>query len=148
VGVRMFCFLVPCDKEIHTVMHKLILLIAIALLGYTTSMAQAPKATIDFEETSYDFGDITQGDRVTHVFKFKNTGKAPLIISDVQVTCGCTVPTKPKEPIMPGKMGEISVSFDSGGKMGKQNKTITVMSNASNAEERVTITSNVKEPKN
>ena len=131
-------------------MNKILLvfsLLLISFLGYAqVPAATAAKAIITFEKSTHDFGDITQGDVVNHVFKFKNTGTAPLIISDVQVTCGCTVPTKPKEPILPGKTGEIGATFNSGGKMGKQNKTITVISNAANTEERVTIICNVQEP--
>jgi len=131
-------------------MQKLVLilsLILISFVGYAQTGA-APKAVITFDKPTHDFGDITQGDVVNHVFKFKNTGNAPLIISDVQVTCGCTVPTKPKDPILPGKTGEIGITFSSGGKMGKQNKTITVVSNAANTEERVVITTNILAPKN
>jgi hypothetical protein len=102
-----------------------------------------PKAEITFEKSLHNFGDIHQGDVVTQVFKFKNTGKAPLIISNVLVTCGCTVPVWPKEPILPGKKGEISATFNSAGKMGAQNKVITIQSNASNSQAQVTIVSNV-----
>jgi Protein of unknown function (DUF1573) len=123
-------------------------LIAMALTGFAQAPSATPKAVITFEKSTHDFGDITQGDVVSHTFKFKNTGNAPLIISDVQVTCGCTVPTKPKEPIMPGKSSEIGITFNSGGKIGKNNKTITVISNASNTEERISIVTNILAPKN
>jgi hypothetical protein len=106
-----------------------------------TPATDGPKAEIVFEQTMHNFGDIHQGDVVTHVFKFKNTGKAPLIISNVLVTCGCTVPVWPKEPIMPGKKGEITATFNSAGKMGAQNKVITIQSNA--PQTTVTIVSNI-----
>ena len=106
-----------------------------------TAPAEGPKAEIVFEQTLHNFGDIHQGDVVTYVFKFKNTGKAPLVLSNVLVTCGCTAPEWPKEPILPGKKGEIKVSFNSAGKMGAQNKVITVQSNA--PQTTVTIVANV-----
>lgn len=87
----------------------------------------APKIT--FETTEYNFDSIVQGDTVKYTFTFKNTGKTPLVISDVQVGCGCTVPKFSKEPISPGKKGTIYVEFRSAGKMGQQEKPITVISN-------------------
>ena len=98
-----------------------------------------------FAESKFDFGNIKQGDIVEHVFKFKNTGNAPLVIKQVDVTCGCTTPEWPKEPIAPGKSGTIKAVFNSAGKMGQQNKVITVQSNATNAPTQVTIISNVQE---
>ncbi len=98
-----------------------------------------------FAETKFDFGNIKQGDIVEHVFKFKNTGNAPLVIKQVDVTCGCTTPEWPKEPIAPGKSGTIKAVFNSAGKMGQQNKVITVQSNAVNAPNQVTIITNIQE---
>lgn len=103
----------------------------------------ASNAQVTFTEKSFDFGDIKQGDVVTHVFKFENTGTEPLILSDVRTTCGCTAPEWPKEPILPGKKSEIKVVFNSSGKVGSQNKVITVISNAKNSPERVSIVTNV-----
>lgn len=105
------------------------------------------KAHIEFSEDTYDFTEITQGDVVTHVFNFKNTGKYPLIISNVRTTCGCTVPVYPKgEPIAPGAEQKITVKFNSRGKMGRQRKVITIYSNADNAQSTVTLVGNVKAP--
>lgn len=98
---------------------------------------------IYFAETSFEFGDITQGDRVEHTFELENTGNEPLILSDVKTTCGCTVPEWPREPIAPGKKANIKVVFNSTGKMGIQNKVVTIMSNAVNSPARVKIVSNV-----
>jgi len=133
-------------------MKKLFLSLAIAVSSLssfaqgTIDAAPTSKAEIIFEKTSHNFGDIKQGDVVSYVFKFKNTGKDPLILNNVTTTCGCTVPSWPKEPIMPGKSGEISASFNSSGKMGLQNKVITVLSNAKNAPSQVTLISNVLLP--
>ena len=83
-----------------------------------------------FEEEEYNFGTIKQGDVVTHIFKFTNTGKEPLIITSASGSCGCTVPEWPKEPIKKGEAGVVKVTFNSAGKMGMQDKTVTIQSNA------------------
>ena len=102
-----------------------------------------PGPQITFEEVSFDFGDIQQGDKVQHVFAFENTGTEPLILTNVQTTCGCTVPKWPREPIPPGQRAEIKVHFDSSGKMGKVNKVVKVISNAVTPISQVTITTNI-----
>lgn len=98
---------------------------------------------ITFVESTHDFGDIEQGTKVNHVFEFENSGTEPLVLSNVLTTCGCTATSWPREPIAPGEGGEIAVSFNSAGKMGKQNKVVTVVSNAVNSQERVKIITNV-----
>ena len=92
----------------------------------------------------YDFGDMTAGDVVHHTFTFTNTGTNPLLITNAIGSCGCTVPTYPKEPIPPGGKAAIEVQFNSSGKEGLQNKTITVSANTEPATTVLTITSNVK----
>ncbi len=86
-------------------------------------------AKIEFEEEVFDFGDIEEGESVEHLFKFKNTGENPLVISNAKGSCGCTVPEWPRSPIAPGGKGEIKVIFNSKGKTGSQNKTVTIMAN-------------------
>jgi hypothetical protein len=83
----------------------------------------------EFVEEVVDFGTITQGEIVAKTFKFRNVGKSNLIISSAQGSCGCTVPEWPKEPIKPGEDGKIEVTFNSNGKQGLQNKTITLVAN-------------------
>ncbi|MDG1477413.1 MAG: DUF1573 domain-containing protein [Vicingaceae bacterium] len=83
----------------------------------------------EFVEEVKEFGTITQGETVSTTFRFKNVGKSDLIISSAQGSCGCTVPEWPKEPIKPGAEGAISVTFNSTGKQGLQNKTITLVAN-------------------
>jgi hypothetical protein len=100
-------------------------------------------AKITFAESSYEFGEIFQGDQVEHIFKYTNTGTDPLILSNVKTTCGCTVPTFSREPLAPGASEQILVKFNSSGKMGQQNKVITITSNAINSTERVSINGNV-----
>ncbi|MGC3944837.1 MAG: DUF1573 domain-containing protein [Chryseolinea sp.] len=128
------------------------LLIVLAFAGQGFAQVATAKANgpaITFEKSSHDFGDIVQGDKVEHVFKFTNTGNEPLIITNVQVTCGCTTPKGyPRDPIAPGGKGEITIAFNSAGKMGRQNKVVTVVSNASNADgAQISFTTNVLEKK-
>ncbi|HLS94453.1 MAG TPA: DUF1573 domain-containing protein [Sphingobacterium sp.] len=87
---------------------------------------------IEFVESAFDFGQVKEGEIVEHVFSFKNTGTAPLILSQVSASCGCTTPSYTQTPVLPGREGEIKVSFDSNGQIGKQQKIVTVVSNAEN----------------
>ena len=98
---------------------------------------------IMFAEASFDFGDINQGDIVEHVFEFENSGNEILILNDVRTTCGCTAPSWPKEPIPPGETASLTIKFNSRGKIGMQNKVITVISNAINTREQIKIVTNV-----
>lgn len=84
---------------------------------------------IQFEEEVHDFGKITQGEKVSFSFKFKNVGKSNLLISSAQASCGCTVPKPPKDPLAPGATDKIDVTFDSNGKSGKFDKQVTVITN-------------------
>ncbi len=86
-------------------------------------------AKIEFEEEIYDFGEVREGDIVRHTFKFRNTGRQPLIITDARSSCGCTVPQWPKEPIPPGGQGEIVVEFNTAGKKNRQSKPVTITAN-------------------
>ncbi len=111
-----------------------------------TSLQQGP--VIRWEKTTHDFGDITQGEKVDYTFKFTNAGNQPLVITNVEVTCGCTTPKGwPRDPIMPGSKGELTVAFNSAGKIGKQNKVVTVTSNAAGEGNQVMISVNVLEKK-
>lgn len=107
-----------------------------------------PLPSIAFTQELHDFGDINEGDVVEHTFTFKNTGDAPLIISNARASCGCTVPQWPKEPIAVGEEGEIKVRFNSKGKPGMQNKTVTVTANTFPKDNRVRIKANVKKEEN
>ncbi|MEN8124115.1 MAG: DUF1573 domain-containing protein [Bacteroidota bacterium] len=83
----------------------------------------------EFENEVIDYGDILKNSDGNRVFKFKNVGKSPLIISYIKSSCGCTVPSKPKEPIMPGETGEIKVKYATN-RVGPFSKTVTINSNA------------------
>lgn len=107
-------------------------LIAILFVGLISlgSFAQEKKvAKIEFKTTVIDYGTIEKGSNGVRTFEFTNTGNAPLVISNVKSTCGCTVPKKPKDPIMPGETGEIEVKYDTK-RVNPIRKTITVFSNA------------------
>jgi len=99
--------------------------------------------SITFAESTHDFGTVKEGESVTHVFKFKNSGAKPLTIFDAKGSCGCTVPEYPKEPIAPGATGEIKVVFNSKGKKGLETKYVTLNANTEPAETRLTIKANV-----
>jgi len=88
-------------------------------------------ASLELASDSYDFGVIKEGEKVEHEFRFTNTGKSPLIISNVQASCGCTTPEYSKNPIPPGEEGMVKVVFNSAGQVGKQHKVVTVTSNSS-----------------
>ena len=104
---------------------------------------EGPLPSFKFSEESFDFGTITEGDVVDHVFSFVNEGDAPLIISSATASCGCTVPVWPKTPIAPGEEAEIKVQFNSRSKPGIQNKTVTVTANTYPKVTRLKIKANV-----
>lgn len=115
-------------------MKKILLLL---FIGITTIQTKAQEVNPDsivpifeFEEDVIDYGDIAYNSDGNRVFKFTNIGKTPLIISQVKGSCGCTVPTKPEEPIMPGEVGEIKVKYSTN-RVGPFSKTVTITSNAS-----------------
>lgn len=118
---------------------KKILMLAICLFaGFSTSaLAQA---VIKFDKTSHDYGEFKQEEVQTCVFKFKNTGDQPLVIHQAFASCGCTVPSYSREPIAPGKSGEIKVEYNGKNKVpGHFKKSVSVRSNASNALVRLYI---------
>jgi hypothetical protein len=96
-----------------------------------------------FTEEKFDFGNIDEGTVAKHTFEFKNTGDAPLIIYNAQGSCGCTVPDWPREAIAPGETGEIKVSFNSAGRVGVNNKQVTLTANTVPNKRIINITSNV-----
>ena len=105
-------------------------------------VAQAQKGVIAFKETTFSFGKIAQGKPVTHVFEFVNKGTDPIVVTNATASCGCTTPTYTKEPVMPGKTGSISATFNAG-VVGPFNKPVTVYSNAEGGSVQVTLTGEV-----
>lgn len=101
---------------------------------------------VKFEEETHDFGRITQGEKVSFAFKFKNTGGSNLIISSASGSCGCTVPEWPKEPIKPGAEGKVNVIFSSEGKQGMVEKTVTLITNCEPSTKVLIIKANIIVP--
>lgn len=96
--------------------------------------ANTKEPKIVFNVLEHDFGKMLQGEQVSYTYKFKNTGNAPLIISSVEKTCGCTDTKYPKTPIKPGEEGSITITYNSDGHKGFQNKRIIVKTNTNPAE--------------
>jgi archaellum component FlaG (FlaF/FlaG flagellin family) len=86
--------------------------------------------TVQIIDSVYDFGKVTDGEKVEYNYRFKNTGKNSLIVTNTSASCGCTVPEKPEQPIKPGETGFIKVVFNSKGRVGEAHKEVTVISNA------------------
>lgn len=102
------------------------------------------KTSVNFANISHNFGEIKQDSKHTYVFKFTNTGSQPLIIENATGSCGCTVPTYPKEPIAPGKTGEIEVVYSPGQQQGEQMKTVTITANTEPIQTVLNISAKVK----
>ncbi len=129
IKASFFCFvfatLVSCGNSNNTATET-----ADSTAADSTSAAGTGK--VEFAEAAFDFGQVKEGEVVEHVYAFTNTGTSPVILSRVSASCGCTTPSYTQTPILPGKTGEIKVSFDSNGQVGKQQKIVTVVSNAEN----------------
>lgn len=93
-------------------------------------LALKDSTTVQIIDSAYNFGKVTDGEKVVYSYRFKNTGTKPLIVIEATASCGCTVPQKPERPILPGETGFIKIVFDSKGRVGNAHKTITVKSNA------------------
>ena len=135
-------------------MKRIFALLFIGFLTFTINAqektvavpAQDPNApAFEFETEVIDYGKIDLNANGVRVFKFKNIGKSPLVISKIKSSCGCTVPKKPTEPIMPGKTGEIEVKYATN-RPGGFSKSITVSSNASEPVKRLRIKGIVIKP--
>jgi hypothetical protein len=108
-------------------MKTLATLLLVLFISFTTNSQE-----FKFEEETIDYGKINKGSNGERIFSFTNIGDAPLIIQNVQSSCGCTIPKKPEKPIMPGEKGEIKVSYDTK-RLGGFSKQITITSNAKTA---------------
>ena len=118
-------------------MKKIFSILSMALVA-VAMVAQQPVMT--FEKTEHDFGKINEdGGRVSVVFEFKNEGMAPLVLSNVRASCGCTTPTWTKEPVEPGQVGSITVTYNPNGRPGRFQKTVTITSNATEPTAKVYI---------
>lgn len=117
-----------------------------AVAGTETAAPKSnqPTTTIALSESNFDFGNIKKGSKVNHVYEVTNTGTTPLIISEVKPGCGCTAPDFTKDPIMPGKKGKITLSFDSTNFDGAVNKYADVFANVENAPVKLTFNANIQ----
>jgi len=104
-------------------------------------------AVMTFEQTEYEFGTIKEGETVEHKFEFTNTGSTPLVIESATATCGCTAPDWTRTPVAPGEKGFVAVKFNSNGKPGQQQPTVTIRANTEPNIVRVAMKGSV-EPKN
>lgn len=128
ISLLTFCLLLP--------------LVSLAQSNDTPVEVQ-PAPVFEFKQTEFDFGTIEQGETVSYVFKFKNTGDAPLLITEAKGSCGCTVPFFPKAPVMPGESSEIEIEFNTKGKLGKQAKRVTITANTNPAQTFLTMNGTV-----
>lgn len=135
-------------KKLLSVLAMLSLVVA---LGYSQNETATPQVVAEtgqdgpvmaFETETVDYGVIEQGSEPFRVFKFTNTGNAPLIITNAKGSCGCTVPTYPKEPIGPGESSEIKVRYDTN-RLGKFTKRVTLTTNVGTEQKMLTITGEV-----
>ncbi len=110
----------------------------------TPAAPVGPTTVMEFGETEFDFGTVTEGEKVSHTYAFKNTGSEPLILSNAKGSCGCTVPKWPKEPIAPGASGEITVEFNSKNKKGPRNQKVTITANTEPAQTFIYLKGNVE----
>ncbi len=94
------------------------------------ALALKDSTTVEIIDSAYNFGKVTDGEKVEYSYRFKNSGKKPLVVVNATASCGCTVPQKPEKPILPGELGFIKIVFDSKGRVGEAHKTITITSNA------------------
>lgn len=132
-------------------MKKIVLLYTL-IFGFTfitkaqeaVPVANPNAAEIAFDTDVHDYGTIKQGANGSYEFKFKNTGKEPLVITNAQGSCGCTVPAWPKEPILPGQSNSIKVTYDTK-RVGPFTKTVTLTSNAKTASKVITIKGVIQE---
>jgi len=119
-------------------MKNQFLILLISLITFSVYGQNGAKIEFKAPNNTIDYGKVYRGeDNGSRIFEFTNTGNAPLVITDVKSTCGCTVPSKPKEPIMPGKTGEIEVKYNMA--LGPISKSVTVETNAVNHENGVVI---------
>lgn len=103
--------------------------------------------TVQIIDSSYNFGEVTDGEKVEYNYRFKNTGTKPLVVVNASASCGCTVPQKPERPVMPGETGYIKVVFNSKGRVGHAEKHVTVVSNAKPDFPSLLLTGEVKAEK-
>jgi hypothetical protein len=134
-------------RTVKSSILSLMLLVALSFSSF--SFAQNPDnakalGILTFKTNVIDYGNVEKGTEKLRVFTFTNTGKAPVLITKVKTSCGCTVPNYPKKPILPGESASIDITYDTN-RVGQFKKTITVMSNSEEALKQLIIKGNVVE---
>ncbi len=126
-------------------MKRIIFLLTALVLSLSALSAQQKQAVISAKETVYDFGEIKEADgKVAHTFVIENTGDAPLVLTRVIASCGCTTPEWTKEPIAPGKSGDVKITYNPVGRPGVFAKAISIYSNGKKGSFILTIKGKVK----
>lgn len=126
-------------------MKRIIFILTAILLSVVAVSAQIKQAVISAQETSFDFGSIKEADgKVSHTFKIDNTGDGPLVITRVIASCGCTTPEWTKEPIAPGKSGDVKITYNPANRPGAFVKTISIYSNGKKGSFILTIKGKVE----
>lgn len=139
VGAALLAHTASCDTKKDGISSDIVTNTASA-----DGTSDVPVSEIKFDKDTFNFGEVLEGERVSHSFVFTNTGDNDLVISNARGSCGCTVPEWPKEPISPGKSGKIDVVFNSEGKPGNAIKSVTVSTNTEPATHQLFITGFVK----
>lgn len=140
VSVIAFAFCsISCEKKTKVIVHN-----PVTAENGSVSKADPNGPKIQFDETTFDFGTVMQGERLSHTFTFTNTGKSDLLISSATASCGCTTSQPPRTPIRPGEKGELKVQFDSKSKKGHVENTIKVAANTYPTRTILTIIADVK----
>ncbi len=135
-------------RTVNTSLNAIKVFLFVSVFSVTTmhaqdlAMVKSNVAIIDFETEVIDYGTIAQNSDGMRIFTFTNTGNAPLIISKVKTSCGCTVPAYSKEAILPGSEGQLEIKYDTK-KLGAFSKTITVISNAKQVQKILKIKGNI-----
>lgn len=109
----------------------------------TPAVPAGPTTSMSFDQTTFDFGTVNEGEMVSHTYKFTNTGNETLVLSDAKGSCGCTVPKWPREPIAPGASADITVEFNSKNKKGKRNQKVTITANTNPPQSFIYLTGEV-----
>lgn len=144
LGFGLLCSSIfyACDNEDNQLSSKLV----DNPTSYDAAAKESDVAQIKFDKTTYDFGQLIDGEIVKYSFTFTNTGQKDLLIASVHTSCGCTASEYPTQAIAPGKTGKISVKFNSSGRRGFQNKSISVNTNSIPATQMLYIKANVIQP--
>ena len=131
-------------KNISYLLLFIFFSLLISCRGKSSSQENVPDTQIEWKRKIWNFGDISEGEIVTHTWYFKNSGEHSLVIKNIDTGCGCTTVTYDKKPIEPGKEVKIEIAFNSAGRYGKQYKEISIFANIPEKQTTLSFTANVK----